>query len=295
MRRDERKLALDSLVSTILIEQAADRDKVIVSDAELKASIGEYEQSLGNAANLGRAMTDADLQQYLQRNGVLWNDFQKQMKDRLVLIAYAKAKRKNLIEGMKPVRDEDVQNYYDSNKSKFFMDDMVSLRHIFIDTRPLTSKEDRDKAAKRADDILKELKGGASFGDLVMKYSEDTNSKYKGGQFGNFFRSDPQGRQLFGNAFFDAVFKMKKGDTSGVIQSNLGYHIVQVDNRLDAKLLTLDDKVPPMNQMSVRDAVRGTLVQQRQSETLQNALNDIVVELKKTAEVKIFDDNLSWQ
>ncbi|MGA2481421.1 MAG: hypothetical protein ABSG63_22005, partial [Spirochaetia bacterium] len=70
LSKDERKLALDSLVSTLLIEQAAERDKVVVSDAELKASISDYEQSLGAAGNLGRAMTDAELQQYMQRNGV---------------------------------------------------------------------------------------------------------------------------------------------------------------------------------------------------------------------------------
>ena len=294
LSKDERKLALDSLVSTLLIEQAAERDKVVVSEAELKASISDYAQSLGTAANLGRAMSDAELQQYMKSNGVPWSDFQKQMKDRLTLIAYAKAKRRAQIESTKPVKDEDVQNYYDSNKSKFFMDDLVTLRHIFIDTRQLTSKDDKDKAQKRAEDIAKELKGGANFPDLVMKYSEDTNSKYKGGEFGNFFRSDPQARQLFGAAFFDAVFKLKKGDISPVIPSNLGYHIVQVANRLDAKLLTLDDKVPPLNQQTLREAIRATLMQQRQAEALQTALTDIVTELKKSAEVKIFDDNLAW-
>jgi parvulin-like peptidyl-prolyl isomerase len=294
LTREERKLALDSLVSTLLIVQAAERDKVAVSEAELKASIADYEQSMGNAANLGRAMSDAELQQYLKNNGVAWNDFQKQMKERLTLISYSKAKRKSMIDAIKPVTDDDAQNYYDSNKSKFFMDDMVTVRHIFIDTRQLTSKEDRDKAARRADDIVRELKAGASFGDLVMKYSEDTTSKYKGGEFGNFFRSDPQSRQLFGSAFFDAVFKFKKGEMSGVLPSNLGYHIVQIANRLDAKLLTLSDKVPPMNQAVVRDAIKATLAQQRQGDTLQAALNDIVLDLKKQAEVKFFEDNLNW-
>jgi parvulin-like peptidyl-prolyl isomerase len=294
LSKEERKAALDSLVSTLLVEQAAERDKVVVSDAELKASVQDYETQLGQAGNMGRAMTDAELQQYLQRSGVAWTDFQKQMKSRLTLIAYAKAKRRSQIESTKAVTADEVTSYYENNKSKFFMDDMVTLRHIFIDTRPLLSKEDKDRAQKRAEDIVKELKGGASFADLVMKYSEDTNTKYRGGEFGNFFRSDPNARQLFGQDFLDAVFKLKKGDTSGVIQSNLGYHIVQVVNRLDAKLLTLDDKVPPLNQVTVRDAIKQNLAQQRQAEALQSALNDIVTELKKTAEVKIFDDNIAW-
>ena len=110
---------------------------------------------------------------------------------------------------------------------------------------------------KRADDILKELKGGAAFGDLVMKYSDDTVSKYKGGDIGTFIRSDPQRTQLFGHDFFEAIFKLKKGETSGVIQSNLGFHIVQVVDRSDARLLTLDDKVPPLNQITRQGVHQG--------------------------------------
>ncbi len=52
-----------------------------------------------------------------------------------------------------PVTDQDVQDFYDANKSSYFIDDIVTLRHIFIDTRQLTTQEDKDKAAKRADDI----------------------------------------------------------------------------------------------------------------------------------------------
>ncbi len=109
------------------------------------------------------------------------------------------------------------------------MNDMVTFRHIFIDTPQLTTKEDRDKAAKHADDILKELKAGAAFTDLVMKYSEDnTVQVQRRAVSAASSATTTQNRQAFGAAFFDALFKMKKGDTSGVLQSNLGFHIVQV-------------------------------------------------------------------
>jgi parvulin-like peptidyl-prolyl isomerase len=195
---------------------------------------------------------------------------------------------------IKPVRDSDTQDFYDSNKKQFFMDDMVTLRHIFVDTRGLVSKEDKDKAHKRADDILKELKAGASFGDLVMKYSEDTLSKYKGGDIGTLVRGDPQRTQLFGKDFFDEVFKLKQGDMSDVIQSNLGFHIVQVAARSDARLLGIDDKIPPLYQMTLREYIRQNLTVQRQNDAVSAALTLIVADLKKQAEVKVFDDNLSW-
>ena len=291
---DERKLVLDKLVSTLLVGQAADRDKVIVSDAEIKAEIANTEKQLGAAGNMGRDMTDAELQQYVKSTGGSWDDFVKSIRDNKLLINYTLAKRKGLLEAVKPVTDQDVQDFYDANKASFFADDMVSIRHIFIDTHLLTSKEDRDKAGKRADDIYKELKAGAAFGDLVMKYSDDTSSKYKGGDIGMLVRSNPQQKQFYGSDFFDAVFRLKKGETSGVIQSNLGYHIVQVVSRFDAKLLTLDDKVPPLNQVSVRDYIKGNLGMQRQRESVGKALDEIVADLKKQAEIKVFTENLSW-
>ena len=291
---DERKLVLDKLVVTILVGQAAERDKIVVSDAELKTELANTEKQLGATANLGRDMTEAELQQYVKSSGGSWEEYLTSVRENKLLIDYTLAKRKGLLEGVKPVTDQDVQDFYDANKGSFFADDMLSIRHLFIDTHLLTTKEDKDKAAKRAQDIYKELKGGAAFSDLVMKYSEDTASKYKGGDIGMLMRSSQQQKQFYGNDFFDAVFKLKKGDISGVIQSNLGYHIVQVVSRFDAKLLTLDDKVPPANQLIVRDYIKGQLGMQRQRESIAKALDELVADLKKQAEIKIFDDNLSW-
>ena len=112
--------------------------------------------------------------------------------------------------------------------------------------------------------------------------------------FNTFFRNDAQRRQLLGTAFFDAIFKLKKGETSGVLQSNLGYHIVQVTEKLDARLLGLADKLPPQNTMTVKEAINASLVTQRQADAYKAALADIVAELKKQAEIKIFDDNINW-
>lgn len=291
---DERKLVLDKLVVTLLIGQAAERDKVFVSDAEIKSELASTQKQLGAAANLGRDMTDTEMQQYVKSSGGTWEDYLKSIRENRLLINYTLARKKGLVEGVKPVTDQDVQDYYDSNKGSFFADDMLSIRHLFIDTHLLTSKEDRDKAGKRAQDIYKELKGGAAFGDLVMKYSEDTASKYKAGEIGMLLRSNQQQKQFYGNDFFDAVFKLKNGETSSVIQSNLGYHIVQVVSKFDAKLLSLDDKVPPMNQVLVRDYIKANLGMQRQREAIAKALDELVVVLKKQAEIKVFDDNLNW-
>ncbi len=291
---DERRQVLDQMIGTVLIEQAGDRDKVVVSDAEMNDRIQEYEKNLGNAAGLGRPFTDQELQQYVRNNGVPWEDFQKQIRDQLLMLDYVRAKDRGALDTVKPVTEADIQDFYDSHKKEEFVDDLMVIRHIFIDTRALVSPADKDKARKRAEDILKELKAGASFGDLVMKYSEDTVSKYKGGDIGMFMRSDPQRLQLFGPNFIDEIFKLKKGETSGVIQSNIGFHIVKVVDRIEAHLLTLDEKVPPQFQVTLRDFIKQNLTIQRQNQALSAALNAIIATLKKQAEIKVFDNSLTW-
>lgn len=293
LTKDERKQVLDQLIGTALIEQAGDRDKIVVSDAELSSRIGDLQKTFGMPA-LGRPFTDQEMQQYVRNTGLSWDEFQKQVRDQLLMIDYVRAKDRGALDNVKPVNDADIQDFYESHKRDFFLDDMVTLRHIFVDTRPLVSKDDKERAERRAEDILKELKAGANFGDLVMKYSEDTVSKYKGGDIGAFIRSDPQRLQLFGKDFMDSIFKLKQGDTSDVISSNIGYHILQVVNRMDARLLTLDDKVPPQFQTTLREYIRGNLVTQRQNEAIGSSLNAIVTSLKKQAEVKVYDDNISW-
>jgi parvulin-like peptidyl-prolyl isomerase len=294
MTTEERKQLLDALVGNALILQAAARDNVIVSEVEMKGAIAEYQRQMGQLAGLARSMTDAELQQYVKNNGITYEAFKKQIRDQQTVLDYVRKKKPAVFDSTRAASDQEIQDYYDSNKSNFFVNDMVTLKHIFIDTRQLTTKEDREKAAKHADDILKEMKAGAAFADLVTKYSEDTKSKYNGGLFNTFFRNDPQNRQFLGAAFFDAIFKIKKGETSGVLQSNLGFHIVQVTERIDARLLSLTDKIPPQNQATVKEAINATLVSQKQADSYKAALSDIVADLKKQAEIKVFDDNINW-
>jgi parvulin-like peptidyl-prolyl isomerase len=290
---DEKRQLLDALIGNILILQAAARDNIVVSEVEMKTSVAEYQRQMGQMANLGRSMSDAELQQYVKSNGVTYDAFTKQLRDQQTVIDYVRKKKPTVFDVSHTASDQDIQDYYDANKSNFFMNDMVTVKHIFVDTRQLTTKEDRDKAAKHAGDILQELKGGGTFSDLVMKYSEDNKSKYTGGLFNTFFRNDAQNKQFLGAAFFEALFKLKKGETSGVLQSNLGFHIVQVTEKMDARLLGLTDKIPPLNQMTVHDAINNTLITQRQADSYKTALTDIVGDLKKQGEIKIFDDNLN--
>jgi len=172
--------------------------------------------------------------------------------------------------------------------------DMVRFKHIFIDTRNLTSKEEKQKTQDRADEISRELKNGAAFDDLVVKYSDDKNSRYKGGDFGYLRRDDQASKQLLGKDFFEAPFKMKVNEISPVLQSNIGLHIIKITEKMPFRLLELEDPIPPQNASTVRQEISAQLVLKKQTDIYQKVLMELLDELKKKAEIRVFEENLTW-
>lgn len=291
---EDRKQLLDLLVSEILINQAAAKEGITVSQAELDARIQLAKQSGGAGLNLNRELTDAEFRALLQQNGMDWDEYQTQLREAVVQQKYVMQKKKAFFDKIAPPTAGEIEDFYETNKAAFVAPDMVRFQHIFIDTRNLPSKEEKDKARHRAEEVYRELQSGASFADLVVKYSDDRNSRYKGGDFGYLRRDDQARKQLLGREFFEAPFKMKVGEVSGVLASNIGFHIIKVTEKIPFKLLGLDDPIPPQNSSTVREQISAQLLQRKQGEYYQQALMDLIDEVKKKADIKIFEENLTW-
>ena len=292
--KEDRLKLLDGLINRSLLEQAAERDKVIVSEAELKAKIDEYKKVTAQQRGLARELTDAELQSLVKASGMTWDTFTRQLKYGVLVASYVRAKRKADLDAVKAPTDPECREYYDSHKKDFFIDDYAHTRQIYLDTRGLTTKEERDRAVKQAEDILRELKAGAAFAELAARYSEDTTTKYKGGDMGWLARDNAAMAQGLGSAFVDAVFRLKPGETSGVLTSSVGLHIVNCVEVIGARLVGFEEKVPPRNEYTVKEFIRANLLAARQQEALYKALDAIIAELRKVAEIKIFEDNLTW-
>ncbi|MBN2553523.1 MAG: peptidylprolyl isomerase [Spirochaetales bacterium] len=290
---DRRKL-LDLMVSDKLISQAAAMENVTVTQSELDSRIALARQTGGFGLNLNRELTEQEFRQLLQQSGLSWEEYVEELEKAILQQKFVMQKKKALFDKMAPPPDSEIEDFYDANKTVFVAPDMVRFKHIYIDTRNLNSAEEKAKAQERAEDIARELRNGASFDELVVKYSDDKNSRYKGGDFGYLRRDDQARRQLLGKEFFEAPFKLDVGEVSGVLQSNIGFHIIRVTEKIPFRLLALDDPIPPQNNSTVRDQINAQLMQQRQAELYQQALLDLLSELKKKAEIRIFEENLSW-
>jgi len=79
----------------------------------------------------------------------------------------------------------------------------------------------KDQARKRAEEVLKKAKGRADFAVLARQYSDDRGSGPRGGDLGIFARDDMV------KPFSDAAFALRRGEVSGIVESDFGFHVIR--------------------------------------------------------------------
>jgi peptidyl-prolyl cis-trans isomerase C len=174
----------------------------------------------------------------------------------LIIQTYLKKK----VEQEAQISDADLKKFYDENKDKFKSGEQVRASHILV------------KNEKEADEILAQLKGGASFEELAKKYSTDSTAA-KGGDLGWFSKG------AMVPEFDKVVFGLKEGQISGVVKTQFGFHIIKVTGQRPAGIRSFDE---------VKDQIKSTLLPNKQQEILKNILED----MKKNAKVSIKEDVL---
>jgi peptidyl-prolyl cis-trans isomerase D len=143
----------------------------------------------------------------------------------------------------------DIQRAYHANQDAYRVPERVKVRHILIAT-PKPGPDGKidqkgvDEARAKAQDVLKQLKAGGDFAALANKYSNDpgnedpqTHAK-KGGELGWM------GKGQTVPEFDKAAFAQSKGQTSDLVQSSFGFHIIQTEDKQDAGLQPLAEVKP---------------------------------------------------
>jgi peptidyl-prolyl cis-trans isomerase D len=121
------------------------------------------------------------------------------------------------------VSDADVAQYYEQNKSRFSTEEQRRASHILINAASDAGEEVRKAARAKAEKVLGDLrKAPGSFAALAAQYSDDPGSKSRGGDL-DFF-----GRNAMVKPFETAAFALKKGEISGIVESDFGYHIIML-------------------------------------------------------------------
>ena len=164
------------------------------------------------------AVTDADIEAYYKSNEARFQAPEQASVDYLVLDL--EAAKKNIT-----VSDADLRSYYEQNRARFGTPEERRASHILITAPADAPAADRAKARAKAVELLAEVrKAPATFAAVARKNSQDPGSAEKGGDL------DFVTRGAMVKSFDDAMFGLKKGDISDVVESEFGYHIIQLND-----------------------------------------------------------------
>lgn len=161
-------------------------------------------------------VSDADVEAYYKDHTAQFQAPEQASIEYLVLDL--EAAKKNLV-----VSDADLKTYYDQNTARFGTKEERRASHILITAPSSMPAADREKAKAKAEQLLAEVKKTpASFADVARKNSQDPGSAEKDGDL------DFVTRGAMVKPFEDAMFSLKKGEISGIVETEFGYHIIQL-------------------------------------------------------------------
>lgn len=197
---------LDAMISNEVVNQEADKADIKVTQEELDAEMAVYEESYGGAEALEQA---------LATSGMSIDDLKEEMK------TYLKVEK--IVGPDIKITDEQISTYFEENKESFEQPSQVEASHILVATQ------------EEADEVKAKLDAGGDFAELAAEYSIDTANAESGGALGAF------GAGEMAPEFEEAAFSMKVDETSDPVETEYGFHIIQVTQKTDAVEANLED------------------------------------------------------
>jgi peptidyl-prolyl cis-trans isomerase D len=186
------------------------------------------------------------------------------------------------------VTDRDIEVYYQENKDEFREEEQLCASHILVKVKGEEGSQEgrpEPEARRLAEALLARVQGGADFAALAKKESEDTGSAPQGGDLGCFGR----GRMV--PEFDNAAFSLEPGQTSELVRTNFGYHIIRVASRREEQVTPLVQVKERIRQTLLAQAARRLAEEQAQSlaaalrkgGSLEQAARSVALTLQKSA------------
>jgi peptidyl-prolyl cis-trans isomerase D len=160
--------------------------------------------------------TDAEIEAFYQENAAQFQAPETADVDYLVLDAAAL--QKDVV-----LNPDDVKSYYDQNAARLAGPEERRASHILLSFGPNINAEDKAALRAKAQTLLEQVrKAPETFAAVAKAESKDPGSAAKGGDLDYF------GRGAMVKPFEDAVFSMKKGEISDVVETDFGFHIIEL-------------------------------------------------------------------
>lgn len=211
---------LDNLIGQELLYQDAIGKGMTVSEDEISAQMEKIVGQFPSRDEYLKALSDQGITEELLKDDLKMN---------ILLGRYIEATFKPQVS----VSDDEEAAFYGQNPQYFSQPEQVRASHILIQVKEDADDAAKAEAKKKIEAVQKRLENGEEFSDLARELSEGPSGP-NGGDLGYF------GRGQMVKPFEDAVFNMEKGEISGIVQTQFGYHIIKLTDKKPAGMVPFD-------------------------------------------------------
>lgn len=259
------------------------------------------EQALISQIQLGTGLSDTALPYEVERQLALENEVRE--------FEFVTFDTDKLKQGIK-VETQEVEEYYNTNNDRFMTEEKVSVSYVVLSKSDIDSDivvsdeelaqayddyvamqaefEERDashilieindertaaEAKVLADQVATKAKNGESFTELAKTYSDDVGSKNVGGDLGFNTRGG------FVTEFDDALFVMNKGEISAPIETEFGFHVIQLKDIRAPKILSLAEKTADLKAELKASQIDALFAEQAEALAAEAFENDTIENL----------------
>lgn len=233
---------LDAMIANEIVQQEAKKTDIKVTQEELDAELAVYEETYGGSEALASAV---------EATGMTMDDLTADIETQL--------KIEKLLGPEVEITDEEIKTYFEENKESLARPAQVEASHILVETK------------EKADEVAKKLADGGNFAELAKEYSTDTATAENGGELGAF------GTGEMALEFEEAAFALSVDEISEPVETEYGFHIIQVTAKTEAQEATLDNSKEQIKETLFNEALNteyaSWLSEKQASYEIENKLN----------------------
>lgn len=260
---DEKKIlkeAIEMMVEEKLQLQEGKKMGFEIDDVAVDAALKDIEKNNG--------LQEGQLAAMLEREGRSLESYKNHIRDQILVSKITKFELGSRIQ----ISGRKIAKYYRENQKDFWEPGKAKVRHILILSEKGSPPNEKNEKYQQITKILSEIKNGKDFIEAAKEYSEDVSAS-SGGDVGYI----EKGKMV--PEFEEAVYRLKKGEISDIVETEFGFHIIKVDEIQRGRTLALKD---------VKDKIHQILAAEKQKSAYEEWMN----ELRKSAfiEISLFDE-----
>jgi peptidyl-prolyl cis-trans isomerase C len=246
---------LDSLIDAELLFQESKKKGIKVKPEEVSDQLQKIKQRYPNEDEFKKRLSEAgfkesDVRKQIERGMAIQQLIDKEVADKV------------------KISDEETKSFYDKNPQFFQQPEQVQASHILIKVDAAAPDDQKATARKKIEAVQQKVQKGEDFAALAKTYSEGPSGP-RGGDLGYFRR----GQMV--KPFEEAAFRLKPNETSEIVETQFGYHLIKVNDKKPAQKIAYAD-------------VKERLSEELKKRKMDSERNAYIETLRKDAKIEKF-------